>query len=302
MNETIENQPATPPPEKMPENRQENKRENRREKMPPLSQPRVQISGARALANLLLLEHDFRRTKQQMALARLMVEQLRHFTHYDCAVFWLASPYGRVKQLVISGVDETPDNKLMQQWGRAAAKWLAKALAISLKKAPKNRHDKGTHKADSATDSKTDSSPDSGADSSTDLGADSTNDSIDNLESNPQAESTTHHIIINADTIPDKIFNIWLETVPMNGLCVPIKTPSGKLMGGLLLLRDEAWSLPVRILLDQMAEAAAYSLCAIGLGIYGKKGGWARRLMRGLLFLFLAFLLVVAGLFLADFI
>lgn len=286
MNETIENQPDAPQQEEMPENKGENKAENggenKRAKMPPLSQARLQISGARALANLLLLEHDFRRTKQQMALARLMVEQLRHFTHYECAVFWLVSPYGRVKQLVISGVDEAPDNKLMQKWGRAAAKWLSKGLRTSLKKAPKKTQDKGAHKADSATDS--------------------TDDSIDNLESSMPAESTAHHIIINADTIPDKVFNIWLETVPMNGLCLPMKTPSGKLMGGLLLLRDEGWGLPVRILLDQMAEAAAYSLCAIGLGIYGKRGGFARRLLRGLLFLFIAFLLVVAGLLLADFI
>jgi len=278
MNETIENQ-ATAPEQ---ENKQENKRENRRTKMPPLSPARLQISGARALANLLLLEHDFRRTKQQMALARLMVEQLRHFTHYECAVFWLASPYGRVKQLVISGVDEAPDNKLMQKWGRAVAKWLSKALRVSLKKARKKKQDKGAHQAE-ATD-------------------DSADEAIDDLDSNPPPESTAHHIIINTDTIPDKVFNIWLETVPMNGLCVPLKTPSGKLMGGLLLLREEAWGLPVRILLDQMAEAAAYSLCALDLGIYGRRGGFLRRLVRGLLFLFVAFLLVGLGLLLADFI
>jgi len=290
MNETIENQAAAPQQENKQENKQENRREdraeNRRAKMPPLSQARLQISGARALANLLLLEHDFRRTKKQMALARLMVEQLRHFTHYECAVFWLASPYGRVKQLVISGVDEAPDNKLMQKWGRAAAKWLSKDLRVSLKKARKKKQDKTAHQAETATDSSVASA----------------DESIDNSETSLPPESTAHHIIINTDTIPDKVFNIWLETVPMNGLCLPMKTPSGKLMGGLLLLREEAWGLPVRILLDQMAEAAAYSLCAIGLGIYGKQGGFARRLMRGLLFLVVAFLLVGAGLFLADFI
>lgn len=67
----------------------------------------------------------------------------------------------------------------------------------------------------------------------------------------------------------------WPENLPKTGLYVALRAQDGKLRGGIVLLRDQAWSQPVRVMLDQLAEAAAYTVEAINAGVHGREA--ARR-------------------------
>ena len=182
------------------------------------AQDKKMQSGVRALANLLLLEHDFRRAPKTEHLARLVVDRLSRFTSYDCAVFWTVSRGKSFQQAFISGVGDEPDGKAMRKWGVKLSKWLAKAMA-----------------------------------------------------------KTKQPMLIDPDTIEDKVFDLWPETVPLNGLAVPVKNPKGEILGGVVLLREAPWTQSFRVMMDQMAEAVGYSLRALALGMHGRrpsKGRW----------------------------
>lgn len=86
----------------------------------------AQKSGGRALANLLLLEQDFRQAHDEQALARLVVDRLRDFTDYDYALFWICTANGKVQKVIMSDGAEITDDKLTRQWRMKTAKWLAK--------------------------------------------------------------------------------------------------------------------------------------------------------------------------------
>lgn len=63
----------------------------------------------------------------------------------------------------------------------------------------------------------------------------------------------------------------WPDNMPKSGLYVALRNQSGKLRGGIVLLRAAPWSQPVRVMLDQLAEAAAYTVDALDAGVHGKK-------------------------------
>jgi hypothetical protein len=63
----------------------------------------------------------------------------------------------------------------------------------------------------------------------------------------------------------------WPDNLPKNGLYVSLRNQDGKLRGGIVLLRAQSWSQPVRVMLDQLAEAAAYTVEAIDAGVHGRK-------------------------------
>lgn len=191
----------------------------------------VTKSGARALANLLLLEHDFRRAREEKQLAGLIVDRLSRFTEYDCALFWICTGNGKIRRVIISGIDDGPDGddgKVMRQWGMKTAKWLAK-----------------------------------------------------------DSKNNSGHLIVTHDNIPDRLFDHWPETVPMEGLTVTVKDPQGVLSGGFLLLKERDWNEATKIMLDQMSEAVGYSLKALRLGIHRKKWHIGKRIAGGLVTLLL---------------
>ena len=73
----------------------------------------------------------------------------------------------------------------------------------------------------------------------------------------------------------------WPENLPKSGLYVPLRGQDGKLRGGLVLLRAMPWAQPIRIMLDQLAEAAAYTVDALEAGVHGrnaKRGGLGKHL------------------------
>ena len=75
----------------------------------------------------------------------------------------------------------------------------------------------------------------------------------------------------------------WPENLPKSGLYVPLRGQDGKLRGGLVLLRAVPWAQPIRIMLDQLAEAAAYTVDALEAGVHGrnaKRGGLGKYLTR----------------------
>jgi hypothetical protein len=65
----------------------------------------------------------------------------------------------------------------------------------------------------------------------------------------------------------------WPVNLAKSGLYVPMRRQDGKLRGGLVLLRASPWAEPVRIMLDQLAEAAAYTVDALDAGVHGRGGG-----------------------------
>lgn len=71
----------------------------------------------------------------------------------------------------------------------------------------------------------------------------------------------------------------WPDNLPKSGLYVPLRGRDGKLRGGIVLLRGARWSQPVRIMLDQLAEAAAYTVDAMNAGVHGRKAAQRRGLL-----------------------
>lgn len=69
----------------------------------------------------------------------------------------------------------------------------------------------------------------------------------------------------------EKTMADWPENLPKAGLYVALRGQNGKLRGGIVLLRAQAWSQPVRVMLDQLAEAAAYTVDAMNAGVHGRK-------------------------------
>ena len=84
------------------------------------------------------------------------------------------------------------------------------------------------------------------------------------------SKNTMNMVEINSVMIPGKIFDYWPEVFPMEGLYIPIQKPIGKSIGGIFILREHAWSKPIKIMLQQMSEMVGYSLYALELGIYKK--------------------------------
>ena len=83
----------------------------------------------------------------------------------------------------------------------------------------------------------------------------------------------------------------WPENLPKAGLYVPLRGADGKLRGGLVLLRAVPWAQPIRIMLDQLAEAAAYTVDALDAGVHGRtasRGGLRKYLTRFAIVLLLA--------------
>jgi len=68
----------------------------------------------------------------------------------------------------------------------------------------------------------------------------------------------------------------WPDNMPKSGLYVPLRGRDGKLRGGILLLRHNGWSQPVRVMLDQLAEAAAYTVDALDAGVHGGRAARGR--------------------------
>ncbi len=205
----------------------------------------VNQAGARALANLLLLEHDFRNARGKADLAQLVVERLNRFTDYDCAVFWHLRPNGRLGAVLVSGAAEGREGKAMRQWGRRAAQFLAKAMR----------------------------------------------------------KEKTDRLLIDHDMLPNKLFEKWPPTLPMTGLSVAIAAPHKEKikMGGVLLLRERGWNEATQIMIEQMTQAAGYSLRSLALGIYAPRHvGWrAGRRFAGRLVTALAALLLASSFFIS---
>ena len=64
----------------------------------------------------------------------------------------------------------------------------------------------------------------------------------------------------------------WPVNIAKSGLYVPLIDRDGPLLGGILLLRAEPWAQPVRVMMDQLGETAAYTLRALELGVHGRAG------------------------------
>jgi hypothetical protein len=90
----------------------------------------------------------------------------------------------------------------------------------------------------------------------------------------------------------------WPGNLPKSGLYVPLRAQDGTLRGGLVLLRAATWAQPIRIMLDQLAEAAAYTVDALDAGVHGRRaarGGIGKYLtgLAALVLLGLSFLIPV---------
>ena len=167
-------------------------------------------TGSRALANLLLMEHDFRRTRHAREIANIMASRLDGFTHCDGVIVWVKKNNGI--DIVISRLEgrqlKIIKDKNLEKWAGKLAKWMEKTNA-------------------------------------------------------PAGE-------LDTETVPAKIFDIWPEIFPLEGLHVPLTNPGNGRVGGLLLMRNQPWGEAIKIMLLQLGEAAGYSLKALELGIYSK--------------------------------
>ncbi|CAI8419237.1 MAG: Uncharacterised protein [Rhodobiaceae bacterium UBA7378] len=80
----------------------------------------------------------------------------------------------------------------------------------------------------------------------------------------------------NAQIQPDMIdaqkkLTDWPSNIAKSGLYVPLTGHDARLRGGILLLRAAPWAQPVRVMMDQLGEAAAYTVRALELGVHGRK-------------------------------
>ena len=167
-------------------------------------------SGARALANLLMMEHDFRRTRYAREIANILASRLDGFAHCDGVIVWVKK--NKSNDIIMSRFDgsqlKTIKDKNLEKWAKKLAKWMDRTNA-------------------------------------------------------PAGELKT-------ETIPAKIFDLWPDIFPLEGLHVPLTSPGKGRAGGVLLIRSQPWGEAIKIMLQQLGEAAGYSLKAIELGVYDK--------------------------------
>ena len=165
-------------------------------------------SGGRALANLLLMEHDFRRARYTREIANILATRLDGFTHCDGVIVWVKKNKGRdiVMSRLEGGQLKTIKDKNLEKWAKKLSTWMDKTNA-------------------------------------------------------PAGE-------LDTETIPAKIFDLWPDIFPLEGLHVPLNCPGKGRAGGVLLMRSQPWGEAIKIMLQQLGEAAGYSLKALELGIY----------------------------------
>ena len=60
-------------------------------------------SGARALANLLMMEHDFRRTRYAREIANILASRLDGFAHCDGVIVWVKK--NKTNDIIMSRID-----------------------------------------------------------------------------------------------------------------------------------------------------------------------------------------------------
>ncbi len=82
---------------------------------------------------------------------------------------------------------------------------------------------------------------------------------------------------ISPSLIGERRLKNWPVNIPKSGLYVPMHGMDAKLRGGILLLRDTGWSQPARVMLNQLAEAAAYTLDALDTGVHGRLAARGKR-------------------------
>ena len=75
---------------------------------------------------------------------------------------------------------------------------------------------------------------------------------------------------LNTETIPAKMFDLWPDIFSLKMLHVPLTSLGKGHAGGVLLMRSQPWGEAIKIILQQLGEAAGYSLKAIELGVYDK--------------------------------
>ena len=166
--------------------------------------------GGRALANLLLMEHDFRRARYTREIANIIATRLDGFTHCDGVIVWVKK--NKSSDIIMSRLEgsqlKTIKDKNLEKWAKKLSTWMDKTNA-----------------------------PAGGLDT---------------------------------ETIPAKIFDLWPDIFPLEGFYVPLNCPGKGRAGGVLLLRSQPWGEAIKIMLEQLGEAAGYSVKALELGIYNK--------------------------------
>lgn len=70
-------------------------------------------------------------------------------------------------------------------------------------------------------------------------------------------------VVVDATLLPKSLANSWADFLPAHVTWVPLKSPSGKRMGGLLLARDSQWSSEEKGLLEYWAGASAHAIEAL---------------------------------------
>lgn len=68
---------------------------------------------------------------------------------------------------------------------------------------------------------------------------------------------------IDASSVPDDVREGWAEFLAARALLVPLVSPKGVLLGGMLLAGDQAWEEGHRVLLERMADAYAHAWSAL---------------------------------------
>ena len=178
--------------------------------IPPQSGQAAFPTGGRALANLLLMEHDFRRARYKREIANILATRLDGFTHCDGVIVWVKKNKG--SDVIMSRLEgsqlKTIKDKNLEKWAKKLSSWMDKTNA-------------------------------------------------------PAGE-------LDTETIPAKIFDLWPDIFPLEGFHVPLNYPGKGRAGGVLLMRSQPWGEAIKIMLQQLGEAAGYSLKALELGIYNK--------------------------------
>ena len=75
---------------------------------------------------------------------------------------------------------------------------------------------------------------------------------------------------LNTETILAKMFDLWPDIFSLKRLHVPLTILGKGRAGGVILMRSQPWGEAIKIIPQQLGEAAGYSLKAIELGVYDK--------------------------------
>jgi hypothetical protein len=193
------------------------------------------------LALLWQLAARAREAESEQTLGFTMINETLSFIPYRQAAWWRAPLHAPGAVAAVSGLPQSDPGAPYVQWLGAAFRALVRLAA---------NHAPGAADGTSA-----------GAASRTE--AQTEGRSADATQANePHASVSTRPFAFTSAHLPAEVAAEWSAWWPMHALWVPLADRTGRSLGGVVFVRDNAWTRTEEVMLGELAQVWAHALAA----------------------------------------